>query len=133
MWRPTATKAITPAARTTAIRGVATASTMALAVPLPTLARAVIARSFAQRSTARINLWSSFRPLAVSSRRDGGSANVRAARKEEVRMGVMTLNIDVGKLSSALADQHLQPGLALPPHPARVDTDEQWGAAQERG
>lgn len=47
-------------------------------------------------------------------------------------MNAITLNIDIGELASALADQLVQRGLVLPQQPEPVDTDELWSAAQVR-
>ena len=47
-------------------------------------------------------------------------------------MNAITLNIDVGELASALADQLLQRGLVVPQQSEPVDTDELWNAAQVR-
>lgn len=48
-------------------------------------------------------------------------------------MNAITLNIDVGELASALADQLLQRGLVVPQQTeAQADPDELWSAAQVR-
>lgn len=48
-------------------------------------------------------------------------------------MTVITLNIDVGELASALADQLAQRGLVVPQHPVeQSDPDELWSAKQVR-
>lgn len=47
-------------------------------------------------------------------------------------MSVMSLNIDVGELASALADQLVQRGLVVPQQVEAVDPDELWSAAQVR-
>jgi predicted DNA-binding transcriptional regulator AlpA len=49
-------------------------------------------------------------------------------------MNAITLNIDVGELASALADQLLQRGLVVPQQveAQAVDPDELWSAAQVR-
>ena len=47
-------------------------------------------------------------------------------------MSVIPLNIDVGELASALADQLVQRGLVLSQQPEPMDTDELWNAAQVR-
>lgn len=48
-------------------------------------------------------------------------------------MSVITLNIDVGELASALADQLVQRGLVVPQQlEAPADPDELWSATQVR-
>jgi predicted DNA-binding transcriptional regulator AlpA len=48
-------------------------------------------------------------------------------------MSVITLNIDVGELASALADQLAQRGLVVPQQPAELpDPAEIWSARQVR-
>lgn len=48
-------------------------------------------------------------------------------------MSVITLNIDVGELASALADQLAQRGLVVPQQPAELPApDELWSARQVR-
>lgn len=48
-------------------------------------------------------------------------------------MNAITLNIDVGELASALADQLAQRGLVVPQKPAEApDPDELWSARQVR-
>lgn len=48
-------------------------------------------------------------------------------------MSVITLNIDIGELASALADQLAQRGLVVPQQPADTnDPDELWSAKQVR-
>lgn len=48
-------------------------------------------------------------------------------------MSVITLNIDVGELVSALADQLIQRGLVVPQQPVEIpDPDELWNARQVR-
>jgi predicted DNA-binding transcriptional regulator AlpA len=46
-------------------------------------------------------------------------------------MSVITLNIDISELASALADQLLQRGLVVPQE-APAEPDELWSAAQVR-
>lgn len=46
-------------------------------------------------------------------------------------MNAITLNIDVGELASALADQLLQRGLVVPQQ-ATAEPDELWSAEQVR-
>ncbi len=47
-------------------------------------------------------------------------------------MNAITLNIDVGELASALADQLLQRGLVVPQQAEASAPDELWSAAQVR-
>ena len=47
-------------------------------------------------------------------------------------MSVITFNIDVGELASALADQLLQRGLVVPQQAEPAAVDELWSAAQVR-
>ena len=48
-------------------------------------------------------------------------------------MSVITLNIDIGELASALADQLAQRGLVVPQQPVeQSDPDELWSAKQVR-
>ncbi|MFC3785820.1 putative DNA-binding transcriptional regulator AlpA [Sphingopyxis italica] len=47
-------------------------------------------------------------------------------------MSVITLNIDIGELASALADQLAERGLVVPQQAERSDADELWSAAQVR-
>lgn len=47
-------------------------------------------------------------------------------------MNMITLNIDVGELASALADQLLQRGLVVPQQAEPAEADELWSAAQVR-
>lgn len=47
-------------------------------------------------------------------------------------MNAITLNIDVGELASALADQLVQRGLVVPQQPVTPPPDELWSAEQVR-
>lgn len=48
-------------------------------------------------------------------------------------MSVITLNIDIGELASALADQLAQRGLVVPQQPTELPApDELWSARQVR-